>query len=278
MKIEIIKGAMNVMNCLECGSSNNNFDERIGEIVCIECGFVIVQNMFEERTSLVDSKGNLLHSKDTHRLGSMPKSHSLERGLAICNMVLSNVMVNHPLKDEVEKTYLECQRKNVFLNISLETRACAIVYYCLKNNATPIPLKEIIKEYDCAIKLVRKTIKKIVKFYNNVHLNNKTQPLFLVEQMASKISTSPKFISRCRELCEELEEKISLTNYNKRPSHYVALCYLVKIKYKYKISRNNIAEKTGFSTKTITTTANELSFFLGYRNVKEMKGEIKNVE
>lgn len=260
-----------MIKCLECNNLENEYNEQLGEIVCSSCGFVLIQNMFEERTSQVDGKGNIIHSKDTHRLGSILKSNSVERGLVYCNLVLSNIMTNHPLKLEVEKTYIECQRKRVYGNASFETRACATVYYVLKNNATPIPLKEIVSEYSCSLKLVRRIIKKMVKHYNNVSLNTKTQPSFLVEQLANKITSDLTFIHRCIEMCEEVEILLNQRPYNKRPSHYVAICYLVRLKYKYKISREKFSEKTGFDVRTITNTANELAEFMGFKKAKEIK-------
>ena len=37
-----------MMICDECGCSENAFDETLGERVCVQCGLVLVQELFEE--------------------------------------------------------------------------------------------------------------------------------------------------------------------------------------------------------------------------------------
>ena len=43
--------------CEECQSQNNEFDERLGETVCKDCGLVLITEMFEETVHILDSSG-----------------------------------------------------------------------------------------------------------------------------------------------------------------------------------------------------------------------------
>ena len=47
------------MNCKECNSDKVEYDERLGEKICVECGFVIVHGMFEETVSNFNNDGTL---------------------------------------------------------------------------------------------------------------------------------------------------------------------------------------------------------------------------
>ena len=74
--------------CEECQSQNNEFDERLGETVCKDCGLVLITEMFEETVHILDSTGELVHSPDKNKLGFYK---SLERNAANEQEVFADV-------------------------------------------------------------------------------------------------------------------------------------------------------------------------------------------
>ena len=145
--------------CEECQSQNNEFNERLGEIVCKDCGLVLITEMFEETVHILDSAGELVHSPDKNKLGSvitgkgsfkynkyglnsvLPKH--IQNGIRFCNMVLANVAPNSSLQARVEKLYIDCLNRNIFGRTQYEARATAVVYYALKENGTPHTIKDV---------------------------------------------------------------------------------------------------------------------------------------
>ena len=120
------------MKCSECGCLVFNYNERLGETECSDCGLVVVTELFEETVRMVND-GNIVHSAERGELGSIitgkgsykfnkrgmnntiPKH--ISAGLRTCNMILSSLQIDHPLKDRVKECYLEAQKKGLFGNI-----------------------------------------------------------------------------------------------------------------------------------------------------------------
>ena len=118
------------MICDECGCTENEYDEVMGERVCKDCGLVLVTEMFEETVHILDNVGNVKHSSDKNRLGSvitgkgsyqfnkfgknsvMPQH--IQNGLMHCNMVLAQVCPQMDLKDRVEELYIKLLNVKTF--------------------------------------------------------------------------------------------------------------------------------------------------------------------
>ena len=114
------------MKCLECEGTKFEMDERLGELSCVDCGLIIITELFEQSVSSFDRKGDLIHSPDKV-LGSVNSNISpkwlknnnlhLENGLRMCNMLLYTLMPKHPLKNIVEECYIELYSKHVLTTL-----------------------------------------------------------------------------------------------------------------------------------------------------------------
>ena len=178
MNIELMK-----MICDECGCTENEYDEVLGEKVCKDCGLVLVTEMFEETVHILNKTGELKHSSDKGQLGSiitgkgsykfnkfgknsvMPKN--VQNGIMHCNMVLASVAPQLELQPRVEKLYLDLLSKGIFGRSQYEARASAIVFYALKENGTPYSFKEVCSEFEPNQKVVKRLVRKI----NQIHRN-----------------------------------------------------------------------------------------------------------
>ena len=50
--------------CVECSCTSSTFDERLGEVVCDDCGLVQVVRPFEETVSWISAKEKYMPTKD----------------------------------------------------------------------------------------------------------------------------------------------------------------------------------------------------------------------
>lgn len=169
----------NTMKCKECGSFEDEFDDRMGELVCIDCGFVKDVHIYETRASpeaQLDRAGRYLKEKDTegeslgswiqpshwgyhngmqinHKLTNKlryaqkmfrnKKDASVNRGYMECNMVLSPYLPNKSLKTRVHSYYKTLYYQHAYKGFTLSVRACAVVLICLREDGVPITIAEI---------------------------------------------------------------------------------------------------------------------------------------
>lgn len=279
------------MKCRECLTENFHFNERIGESECLECGLIVQTEPFEQSVRMV-SDGKLVHSSDVkNQLGSIIKgkgsfkynkrgnnkatpTHIL-RAIGLCKMVLSSIQENSPaLRDRVEAVYLELYKKNVFANQTLENRATAVVHYVLRENKTPVPLKEIAEEFSCNLKPVRKLVRKISAFYRDRTTYAQADPYFLLSQTVVKITNDPFFLSLCEETMQALSPTLEKAKYNKTPSYFACVAWITKNINMYStITISKISKETGIHRATIYKNTKIIIGLLGYEKVSDMKGK-----
>ena len=165
------------MKCTECGCLESEFDEVLGERTCKDCGLVLVTEMFEETVHILSEQGDVKHSSDKGRLGSVITGKGsykfnrfnknnvmpthIQTGLMHCNMVLSAVVPNMNLKERVQSLYIELLNKRLLVSYSYEERASAVVFYALKENRTPRTFKEVCSEFSANRKRVMRLVRKI---------------------------------------------------------------------------------------------------------------------
>jgi transcription initiation factor TFIIIB Brf1 subunit/transcription initiation factor TFIIB len=278
------------MKCSECGSLIFNYNERMGETECSDCGLVVVTELFEETVRMVDN-GVVTHSADKGRLGSIitgKGSYQFNRrgnnsttprhilsGIQTCNMILSSIQINHPLKERVEECYLDAQRKGLFGKIKLEARCTATVFYVLKENRTPVSMKELCSEYSCSIKVVNRLSQKMINHFRNRNLLYGADPTFMLKQVCSKVTDDIMFYSNAVTLLEKLEPLVEVNCYNKSRGYYAAVCWVAVNVFRYVgIKKGDISESTGISLSAIGKTSKALIKMLGYDKMSEVKGMV----
>ena len=156
------------MNCELCSSKDNSFDDRLGETVCDDCGYVMVSNIYEETVSQSTTLDEMPRVGDRGQLGSkigwttfegntrlirtlrknqkMLKDRATQnmgKGILECNMILSPWLPNNNLKERVHSYYAKFFRDNYTWRWTIGTRATALVYIVLKENGIPITISEL---------------------------------------------------------------------------------------------------------------------------------------
>lgn len=278
------------MICDECGCSENIYDETLGERVCADCGLVLVQELFEETVHIMDKVGNLKHSADKGKLGSVITGKGsfkfnkfgknsvvpqhIQKALMHCNMVLAQVAPNLNLNERVEKIYMELHNKNIFGRTQLEARATAIVFYALKENGTPHPMKDVMAEFNPNEKSVKRLVRKINQVYRNSANYVQVNPQYQLEQTLSKVSSDLEFRRQCLKVLEFFEAKVEKNTFNKGRSYYAAIIWIsAKMNVNTSIKDKLLSEKTGFSRWVIWRQTKEILGMVGLENARQVKGK-----
>ena len=169
------------MKCKECGTYEDEFDDRMGELICIGCGFVKDVHIFEETSPadvLINKAGRYLSENDdgVGKLGSYIQPHaafgyhnvrhpinrslvrklqstqqryrnnkeaSVQRGYMECNMILSPYLPNKPLQNAVHTYYKRLFYGHKFGGHTISIRACALTLICMREIGIPITIAEI---------------------------------------------------------------------------------------------------------------------------------------
>ena len=158
-------------SCENCKSTDNYVDDRMGEVVCNSCGYVMVSNIYEETMSVkeltsklegshltrnpdrgtlgsfIDNKGikdntsRRLHR--THKRFRGRQDQSLMRGHLEMNMILSPYLPNNTLKDRAQHYYKQMFYDRIMTGYNIDVRACAICLIVLRENGIPITIAEL---------------------------------------------------------------------------------------------------------------------------------------
>ena len=269
------------MKCLECEGNSFTMDERMGELTCRDCGLIAMTELFEQSISSFNRKGDLIHSPDKV-LGSAPSSlvpkwfksnnAHLDNGLRMCNMLLSTLMPRHPLRDRVEECYINLYRSNVLTTLGLEEKATAVVYYVLRENRTPIPLKELKKEFSCNTRTLNRAIKRISKHFNTP-TKDRADPVYMLKRVTSKITDDLGFSSKCQEVLEVFESITKDMDCAKGTVYYASICWIAKNISSHPIKQKEIARKAKVSISSIKLTTKKLLALIDYENCSQIRGK-----
>lgn len=268
---------MNTIKCLECQSNDFSLDTRLGELVCGDCGLVLVTEPFEQTSYAYDANGVRIREawknnptvvKGMRQWGKSDRA--IHTGISMCKILLSTLNSAKSLSDRVDQLYRSLYRKHVFTTTILEDRSAAVVYYILKEANLPFTLKEVCKEYDCVERRVFKLAKKIAKELNNtsVFLMKDSSPF--AEKYAVGLGNGT-FVSKVGRVANHYDNLVKLTGDNLRPSSPVAFCWIVSLLENMGITQKDISEHTGFTTRTIYDETKRL-LKIKNTNKKEIEG------
>ena len=280
------------MRCLECETNEFEYDEVMGETTCKECGLIIQTELFEERVVAVEgAQGignfNLIHSYDSAAtLGSKITGHSrlamthrqingndshIRKGIVFANMVMNNFIEGVSLRDRVAEVYRELYSKRVFTSANtLEVRGTAVTWYVLKENKTPISIKEATVEFNCKGKSLNRLIRRITSHYGRP----KPDPQYLLKKTAYQISDDVVFVSRCRETLELFEPLVIKIEHNKSSAYYASICWIAKNIYLHpRITLESIVKKTKITRSAIQKQTKDLLALIGYETCAQVKGK-----
>jgi transcription initiation factor TFIIIB Brf1 subunit/transcription initiation factor TFIIB len=280
------------MKCLECQSTQNKFDEVLGELVCEECGLVLVTEPFEQGTYLQDNQGSIIRerwSSNLHEMGLQtikPKSltftqienKAVYKGVSMCRLLMASLKIprTSTIFTTVEELYLILYRKHTFSTAPLEDRAAALVYYCLKNESLPFTLKEVCAEYECNKKSVFRLSRKIAKEENNtgVFLIKECRPFAEKYAMllANELTHYPSYLGKVSQLSIYFDNILSKSNENIKPSTPAAYCSIVATMENMNITNKKIQSVSGIGHGAIGREVKRLLKIIN-ANKKQIKGK-----
>tara|TARA_B100000963_G_C22628807_1_gene673816 strand:- start:1134 stop:1979 length:846 start_codon:yes stop_codon:yes gene_type:complete len=268
------------MSCKECGLDKFSFDERMGERICDNCGLVEVTDIFEQSVSQYSPSGEIIHEATfRNTLGTTNKNKyisseiNIQTGLVFCNLVLSSIAINHPLRDRVEECYISCFRGHVFSNkYSYENRATALVYYVLKENGIAIRMSEVRKEFDCDMRKVNKLTRLIAKHFGNSSVYARDNLVSLLDKTSRDIEDSAEFITSCQELHVTINPVLERNYFTKGRTYCAAICLIVSTANMMQIKQKDLAKSVGFAVCSIREQAQKILKLLGFNSLKEVRG------
>lgn len=266
------------MACPECRSEESEYNDRLGERMCVDCGLVLVIEPFEQSVAQFDN-GVEVVSRDFGRLGTTNDGipRHIKKGLHFCNMALNAIAPQIKIQDRVSKLYVEVHNKGIFATSSLEDRASAVVFYALKENNTPFSMVEVCSEYSSNPKNVKKIVRKINQSYGNRNCSCINHE-FSIAKESSKFMRGLEFENACRKILNRLEANMDEMYFSRGKTYYATICWMASLLLpNIRITKKEIAEKTGYSTQSINKKSKELCILLGYENIEEMKGKINEV-
>tara|TARA_R110000737_G_scaffold223386_3_gene238432 strand:+ start:1535 stop:2395 length:861 start_codon:yes stop_codon:yes gene_type:complete len=279
--------------CEECKSEETEYNEKLGETVCKDCGLVLVTELFEETVHLLSSSGELKHSADKGFLGSVitgkgsykfnkfgknsviPKH--VQNGLRHCNMVLGAIAPDLNLKERVEKLYMDLLAKNVFGKSQYEARATAVVYYALKENGTPHSFVDVAAEFNPPLKVVKRLVRKINQLHRNSINYVPINPQYLLGQVLVKIDADDEFNRHCYKMLEYFEVKAQAHDFNKGRSYYACIVWITANQLvRRDITESSISKKTGFGGWVIWKQTKAILSMIGLSIASQVKGKELN--
>ena len=191
-----------------------------------------------------------------------------------CNLVLSSIAINHPLRDRVEECYISLFRGHLFSNkSSYETRATALVYYVLKENGIPIKLSEVRKEFECDMRKVNKLTRTIAKHFGNSSVYARTNIVSMLDKTSREVSSTAEFVTLCQEMHIMLDPILEAHDFTKGRTYCAAICMIVARANLMQIKQKTLAKQTGYDVSTIRIQAKKLLGFLGYYSLQEISGK-----
>ena len=264
------------MSCSECGGIETEYNERIGETECVDCGLILVTELFEETVSAYDADGNQLRSADWLKLGGrsvhryLDKGNSnMQTGINMSKMLLGSFVTTKSLRSRVEVLYIKGFKKGLFGNYTYEDRATALVYYALRENSIPYTMKEIAKEYNSNVKVAYVIVKRLTIAFGKV-VKNDTRTF--AEKYANKLDIGMDYVGACGLVADYFDRVVSEGDENLTPSSSAAVCWIVaKAQYK-QLTQRQIAGVSAISTRSIYEESKRLLGFIN-TSIKEIEGK-----
>jgi len=239
------------MKCDECNGNEFSYDERMGETICVACGYVQTRNIFEDKVdsmidytqlkkqdlfnykneidrpgdlgSFVGNEGNNEISKIVRRADKKFRrsSHetSIQRGLLECNMVMSPFLPNYGLKDRVHNYYRKLYLEHKLTGITMPLRACAIVVICLRENGVPITISEIADQNNEDSHKVSKYARHFARHLGKSHILQNMPINPWVDRICSDLDSSIEFTSEAKVVVNYVHDYLTVRDIHFTRSH-----------------------------------------------------------
>jgi len=169
------------MKCSECNSRKFEYDERLQQNCCIDCGFVMVESAFEETVQIKYGDDDTFRAGDKGTLGSLigesqPESKHLKRALRttrarvqsniftkngerevrfynVLKVLLSNYNTSNGesikrISDDIITYFRRLDKSHDLRGYTNDERAAALSYIVFREHGWPVSLHSISKHSD----------------------------------------------------------------------------------------------------------------------------------
>ena len=167
------------MPCVNCQAKHLTLQRDIGLPICQECKCIQAYRIVE-----------------IGRLTELKEVRTSEL-LLLCNQYDIEI-------DEVEKNHKHIGKTTLYQGYDLAERACAILYYTMKDLNRPAVLREYCKYLGCKVSKTSKLSKKIARYYSNSGVFGLND---INEFLSNHEIDNPQVISACK----HWEEQETLT-------------------------------------------------------------------
>lgn len=271
--------------CWECKSTSVTYDEAMGEIVCDDCGLVLVKNTLEETVSLENEEfktSNYMgRTNSSFNLGSMisirdlndkqarllyntqrwnqTESPSHKKMLKLSNMSLSYYSVQYEIKERVSRYYKILQERHALRGISIEVRSAALTYYILKEIGVATTIRRHSKLTRVTEKELSKTSRVIATVlgkpwvYSHINIDG------LVESVGHQMSCNDtKYLGDVKKLSHQASELLDLHCERFTAAYLSASFYLVAIFNRKRYTQAQISRACGTTEVSLRTNLRKL--------------------
>ena len=274
-------------SCIECKGTSSTFNERLGEMICDDCGLVQLTNPFEETVSArinsdkSSSFDNRRYSKDTSlTLGSFidrqdvrnkmgatlrrenirtTKVSSTDRYIyTLTYNILWKYNVQDKLKDRVATYYKSLKKHRVIEGSSIEQRAASLSYFILKEANIYVKLSNHSKITNVPTSKIVKYSKKIATHFRKSHVFISTSPINDIQNILDllyEFNLSPSFRNDVIILGEHVSVIYSYNGTRFSDNVIASIVWLVSRMRGVKLSQVQILNKVGGCEVTLRKCA-----------------------
>jgi transcription initiation factor TFIIIB Brf1 subunit/transcription initiation factor TFIIB len=242
--------------CKECNNDEFEYDERLGEENCTQCGFIRVVNIFEDRPPIHGEEfsesnvnsvthkskrlgGYVSHTdrknKDSQRIYRTDrmfgqrndKDRALRQGLRECYMVLSYHSQGSEAKRLVRHYYKTLYDNKKMQGFNLNMRACAIVFLVFRDLNIPITANEIAKRHYLKPSHVSRAARKFGKYLGASHKLHSFNTNSWVDKVAGTVDVSRDYIIDLRNVANYVEISLERSQLSMSKTYLAACMWMV---------------------------------------------------
>lgn len=256
------------MSCVECKENEFEFNERLGERVCTNCGFVVVEEIFEKsHRSFVYKDGELTQREPAkYGLGSLigknsvnqnrklvrrlkrteytHKSRSHKRSMDYLLAISAEFHPTKLVKDEMQNNYLTLVKSYQLQGYTLDERVAAVIFFTFRANNRAIKLRHLAKACDAKSSRVSKLSRKIARYFERPWILSQVDYHGEFERIGETLGKDRGFISDCINVHLYLKPRCEDNNVIMNSAYIGAVIYITGILRDEKLTQKRVCEVT----------------------------------
>ena len=256
------------MNCVECKTDEFEFNERLGENVCVNCGYVLVEEIFEKNYRSYQYKNGELTRREPakHGLGSLiglnsdndnkklvrrlkqmeykSKDRTHKRSIDYLLAIAAEFHPTQMVKEELQNNYMTLVRSYVLQGFNLDERIAAVIFFTFRANNRAIKLRELAKSCDAKINRVSKLARKIARHFERPWVLSQIDYHGEFERFGLVLEKGRPFIADCINVHLYLKPRCEDNSVVMNSAYVGAIIYITGILRGEKLTQKQICEVT----------------------------------